>query len=532
MLDSNLVALVSLVVVLAGLGLKELKRYVDYRVKLSAIPTYGNDGLFSSYSSALEFVKHGTKVVQEGYKKVRTVSSAALTCNGLELTVDTAQYPNQAFKIAMLDRYLVVITGKEMIEDLRKSGDEDLSISEAFKQAFQTDYMVKKSNNENPHHIQAIQGSLTRHLSSKFGEVYDELSQAFNDEIPLTDDWVKVPTLQKALNIVSRTSNRLFVGLPLCRNKEWLSLNIRYTIDFFVAVAKFSLFPKFLHPLVAWYTSPYKRSIKTALEIVEPLVRERVDKFKAGSEDLEDDMLTWIIQSAPKDDSDRWLTPEELGSRLLSMNFVSIHTTEVSRSLQAFTHGLINLASHPEYIEPLCREIEACIEKDGWSKAAMGKMRMLDSFLKESQRVSSSAAVSIRRLALRDFVFSNGTVIPAGTMIAISPSALHFDEDQYSNPFEFDGFRSYKQREEEWESIKHQMVTPQTNYVAFGVGKHACPGRFFAVNEIKALVSHTLMYYDLKLDESEAAPKTEEFGGRIFTNSKTGVMFRKRQGKA
>ncbi|KAJ8079813.1 hypothetical protein PM082_016635 [Marasmius tenuissimus] len=523
MLDSNLVALVSLIVVLAGLGLKELKRYVDYRVKLSAIPTYGNDGLFSSYSSALEFVKHGTKVVQEGYKK----------------------YPNQAFKIAMLDRYLVVITGKEMIEDLRKSGDEDLSISEAFKQAFQTDYMVKKSTNENPHHIQAIQGPLTRHLSSKFGEVYDELSQAFNDEIPLTDDWVKVPTLQKALNIVSRTSNRLFVGLPLCRNKEWLSLNIRYTIDFFVAVAKFSLFPRLLHPLVAWYTSPYKRSIKTALEIVEPLICERVEKFKTGSEDLEDDMLTWIIQSAPNDDLDKWLTPEELGSRLLSMNFVSIHTTSQvrvtssrwwdesdSRSLKVFTHGLINLALHPEYIEPLRLEIEACIETDGWSKAAMGKMRMLDSFLKESQRVSSSAAVSIRRLALRDFVFSNGTVIPAGTMIGISPSALHFDEDQYSNPFEFDGFRSYKQREEEGESIKHQMVTPQTNYVAFGVGKHACPGRFFAVNEIKALVSHTLMYYDLKLDESEAAPKTEEFGGRIFTNSKTGVMFRKRQGKA
>ncbi|KAL0057527.1 hypothetical protein AAF712_015830 [Marasmius tenuissimus] len=59
------------------------------------------------------------------------------------------------------------------------------------------------------------------------------------------------------------------------------------------------------------------------------------------------------------------------------------------------------------------------------------------------------------------------------TMIAISASVLHFDEDQYSNPFEFDGFRSYKQREEEGESIKHQMVTPQTNYVALGVGKHA-----------------------------------------------------------
>ena len=59
---------------------------------------------------------------------------------------------------------------------------------------------------------------------------------------------------------------------------------------------------------------------------------------------------------------------------------------------KATTHALINLASHPEFIEPLRKEIESCIEKDGWSKAAMGKIRMLDSFLKESQRVSSSGA--------------------------------------------------------------------------------------------------------------------------------------------
>ncbi|KAK1225933.1 hypothetical protein PQX77_011132 [Marasmius sp. AFHP31] len=469
MLDSNLVALVSLAIVLAGLALNEMNKYVDYQIK----------------------------------------------------------YPNQAFKVAMVDRYLVVITGKEMIEDLRKAGDEDLSILEAAKQAFRLDYMFKRSTVENPHHNQAIRGPLTKHLANNFREVYDEMLQAFDDEIPLTDDWVKVPTLQKALNIVSRTSNRLFVGVPLCRNKEWLSLNIRYTIDFFSAVAKISVFPRFLHPLVAWYTSPYKRSIKVALKLVEPLICERVAKFRAGSEDLENDMLTWIIQSAPKDELDRWLTPEELGSRLLAMNFSSIHSTS-----QLFTHALINLATHPEYIEPLRREIEACIEKDGWSKAAMEKMRMLDSFLKESQRVSSSAAVNVRRLALRDFVFSNGTVIPAGTMMAVSISGLHFDEDQYSNPYEFDGFRSYKQREEEGESLKHQMITLQTNFIAFGIGKHACPGRFFAVNEIKALVSHTLMYYDLKLDESEAAPKTEEFSGRIYSNSKTRVMFRKRQGKA
>jgi hypothetical protein len=35
------------------------------------------------------------------------------------------------------------------------------------------------------------------------------------------------------------------------------------------------------------------------------------------------------------------------------------------------------------------REAEAVIAEDGWTKSAMQKMRKIDSFLKESQRLNS-----------------------------------------------------------------------------------------------------------------------------------------------
>jgi hypothetical protein len=44
----------------------------------------------------------------------------------------------------------------------------------------------------------------------------------------------------------------------------------------------------------------------------------------------------------------------------------------------------------------------------------------------------------------------------------------------------------------------------------FGHGSHACPGRFFAVNVLKAIVAHLLLKYDLKLrdgDTANAQPK-------------------------
>jgi hypothetical protein len=55
---------------------------------------------------------------------------------------------------------------------------------------------------------------------------------------------------------------------------------------------------------------------------------------------------------------------------------------------------LFDLASYPQFVEPLRREVEEVISEDGWSKVAMGKMRILDSFLKESMRVSNTNACS------------------------------------------------------------------------------------------------------------------------------------------
>jgi cytochrome P450 len=57
------------------------------------------------------------------------------------------------------------------------------------------------------------------------------------------------------------------------------------------------------------------------------------------------------------------------------------------KARQAFTHALYFLAGHPEYTEPLREEIERVIEEEGWTKTSMAKMRKLDSFFRETQRL-------------------------------------------------------------------------------------------------------------------------------------------------
>jgi hypothetical protein len=55
---------------------------------------------------------------------------------------------------------------------------------------------------------------------------------------------------------------------------------------------------------------------------------------------------------------------------------------------QTFAEALLDLATYTSYIEPLREEVERVINKQGWTKAALGDMTKIDSFLRESQRVN------------------------------------------------------------------------------------------------------------------------------------------------
>ena len=54
---------------------------------------------------------------------------------------------------------------------------------------------------------------------------------------------------------------------------------------------------------------------------------------------------------------------------------------------QVFASALNNLLTNPQYTQPLREEVEAIVEKEGWSRTSLSKMRKVDSFLKESIRI-------------------------------------------------------------------------------------------------------------------------------------------------
>ncbi|EHK98539.1 putative Ent-kaurene oxidase [Glarea lozoyensis 74030] len=274
-----------------------------------------------------------------------------------------------------------------------------------------------------------------------------------------------------------------------------------------------------------------------------------MDEPKKSVDEEQSAFTGWVLKYT-KDSEKR--DPAVLALNQIVLSFAAIHTSGM-----AVTHCLYDLAARPEYIQPLREEIEKVIAEDGYEddgdgikklkKSSLPRLRKLDSFMKESQRHAPAGLFGNTRVVVKPLHLSTGHTIPPGTKIAynlwatqMSTSSLSmsptYNPPNYHAPAEFDGFRFSNLRAMEGKENKHQFVSTAPDSLSFGHGNHACPGRFFASNEIKVILIEVLRTYDLRLKGDvegtggvEKRPEDLVNAGSIMPNPFAEIEFKSRK---
>ncbi|THU94754.1 hypothetical protein K435DRAFT_860219 [Dendrothele bispora CBS 962.96] len=243
----------------------------------------------------------------------------------------------------MLDqKWIVMVTDENTIDDIRKATDEYLEFLEAFNEFMQTDYTMGKPIRINLYLFDVVKTTFTRNISARFSDVRDEIVTACAQEIPATEDWVSYAALSTALKVVCRTTNRFLVGLPLCRVPDYVNLIIEFAGDVFKAAGIITLFPDFLQPIVGTIVSPLEKTLRRAMGHLGPIIQDRMNDYDQYDGDWPD------------------------------------------KPSMLYTNSLFQLAIQPpEVVAALRGEIESVIKQYGWSKVAVGHLYLLDSFMKE-----------------------------------------------------------------------------------------------------------------------------------------------------
>ncbi|KAG2154646.1 cytochrome P450 [Suillus clintonianus] len=470
--------------------------------ELDAIPAIGPSGALTSWLGAFRFIKHAPAMVQEGYQK----------------------HKGGMFRVPLIDRWVVVLTGPRLIEELRKVPEDELSFDHAMRDLLQVKYTFGIDAQEYPYHVQVTRNHLSRNLQVLFPDVCGEINHAFDAIMPSDQDgWAKVRIYPEIMKAMCRVSNRIFVGLPLCRSPEFEALQQQFALQVVLRATLVNFFPKFAHPIIGRLLTNTPSSIRRCMAILEPIVQgrlENIEQCKGEWNAQPNDMISWLIDVSDKEHRNL----RSICLRILVLNFAALHT-----SAQSFTHALLNLATYPQYCTPLREEASAVINQDGWTKDAMKKLNKMDSFLKESQRFSGTTLFPMMRKAMRPFVFSDGTVIPSGTHVVVASSPMHLDEEYFEGASEFQPFRFSKRRQDDGEDPQFLLASTSPSYIPFGYGHHACPGRFFASSVMKAMMAYLVLNYDIKLEKEGERPPDEWFMMNCSPNRKAEVMFRRRR---
>ncbi|KAI0146311.1 cytochrome P450 monooxygenase [Xylariaceae sp. FL1272] len=405
-----------------------------------------------------------------------------------------------------------------VLDELKTSPVEAVDFVGTFIEMFEGKYTTMGSRSTL--HPRVVKNQLNSHLPDVMPGVQDEIRNAFNDSFPDCSDWTEVPVVDRITQIVARVSSRMFGGPTLSENKEWVQASIDFAVDGFIGAQKLKKIPSVLRPVAAYFmpeiskiASHYRAAEKASI----PLINQRK---RTG--DKASDLLYWMDEQAKGPETD----PKFLASILLKVSFAAIHTSAAAPSQLIF-----DLCEHPEYIQPLREEYEKVLDSEGRiNKQGYLQMPKLDSIMKESQRFSPLLLVTFERIIHKDLTLSNGFTIPGNTTIGVPTHAITMDPNIYPNPDKFDGFRFAKLRQEDpTMEGKGQYVASNPNSMAFGYGRHACPGRFFAAQEIKSIMVYILENYDMKFQEGQKRPQSLQVETQYLPDHSATVLFRRRK---
>lgn len=332
---------------------------------------------------------------------------------------------------------------------------------------------------------------------------------------------LSVPTARNGLaisfDIVTRTANRLLFNIALTRNKEFHKMSIDYTFVMFGGAYKVRSLPNFLKPLVMWWSTGLYKIQDVARGLVMPMLQERVREEKAArangtakTRKKDDDMVQWILDYA----SDEELNPDRLFYRMLHINVAAVHTSSTT-----FADVLYAVTLFPQYQDELRDEIIRIFrQENGWSKQTLTFLAKMDSFMTECGRLQPNSSrefsvvfqvwkltpslVKNARIITQDWQFKDGTKLPKGTHLFTNQTAYQMQDSTFDDPDTFNPWRMSNLRSKPGEELKHQYVMTSDKNLHFGHGKHACPGRFFAANEVKILLALILMRFDLRIKET------------------------------
>ena len=160
---------------------------------------------------------------------------------------------------------------------------------------------------DKPEFLSAVRHDLTKSIQDVLPLLQDEADYAFSKEFGDSTEWKTTVLFPKALQLVSLLSGRIFVGLPLSRQSEWIQSSINYTMGAIQVRREVQAWNPILRPIVAPFLPSVKRInrlLKQSKTWMDPFVKEIIaqndrEKTAVVSVGSRGTWISWLLKYLP-----------------------------------------------------------------------------------------------------------------------------------------------------------------------------------------------------------------------------------------
>ncbi|CAB4380866.1 unnamed protein product [Rhizophagus irregularis] len=391
------------------------------------------------------------------------------------------------------------IVGKEYSQEIL-SRDDAFNFGKAFFEIIPYDLLLK--------HIDMglvnMPKLLKDHIFCKLNFYSERMQKCLHSatqkyiDINVHDDPKVFNNMYPLINkIISTPVANIFIGEEESKYDEVVTTFAEFTSDLSTLI-KIPPFLNFFYPgllnRILVSSGLYNPAIKHRNILIKHIKNQVCKRLKGKAKygdswKRPDDLLQDIIEQENIDFNN--VNYPSLADKMLLFLFASIHTTS-----NGCANALMDLASHPQYIQELYEE-QLEVHKEADENA-------------------------LDHSVLKDYTFSNGLQLPKDHIVKIYVDDIYQDELlQGPSPKSFEPFRHL--------DINVPASKIGKNFMLFGGGKHACPGRHFAINEIKFFMHNIILKYNI-YTESNKIEGRKMYGPTAYPSSGV-IIIEKRRAK-
>ncbi|KAG0741928.1 hypothetical protein G6F23_007208 [Rhizopus arrhizus] len=374
---------------------------------------------------------------------------------------------------------------------------------------------ASKSTKEDVLPTNVIQTSIVKHLTPNLDYYAPQSFEMLCKKAKSVLDAQKGPViitdpLSFLRSLVSQYSARAFVGKELCSDPNLMNAFENAVTD----IGK-EMTPGFFRVIFPWWNKLYMKfvypnavSINKHRTLIKTALKSEIERKKTLDKKEPSSILEFILDQYPAEIDDDYL--ESLTTTILIFIFVGVHTTSM-----AVAQVLYRLVKHPEYTKELMEEqqevLKSGYDSSAYSPSAYRKMVKLDSFIRESLRTRATGlALPHKNITNKNVVLRSGAIVRPGENVFINMWHVHTNEVNQENMKDTEQFQGFR-------FVGHDKSTtkPSHDFIAFGLGRRSCPGRWFAIQQIKGIISFLIINYDISAASEIKTPGVDGYAGSL-----------------